>query len=144
VSCPRNKIKKSCSGLKAFCSRRRPFWGRLLKQRVANDQTGQRTGWTVFLHLKRRKTKAQQCFNRCTCNRVQSTRFVWQEIKGTRPRPWRVSGLRQLLIFYALLQQASNSQNAQWRSQKPFKPCAEFCNLFAGHNTSRRCSLKIR
>jgi hypothetical protein len=65
---------------------------------------------------------------------VQRTRFVWQEIKRTRPR-FR-SGLRQLLIFYALLQQASNSQNAQWRSQKPFKPCAEFCNLFAGHKTS--------
>jgi hypothetical protein len=39
------------------------------------------------------------------------------------------SGLRQLLIFYALPQQASLSQNAQWRSQKPFKPCAEFYNL---------------
>jgi hypothetical protein len=22
------------------------------------------------------------------------------------------------------------------RSQKPFKPCVEYCNLFAGHNTS--------
>jgi hypothetical protein len=43
--------------------------------------------------------------------------------------------LRQLLIFYALPQQTSLSQNAQWRSQKSFKPCAEFCNLFAGHNT---------
>ncbi len=37
--------------------------------------------------------------------------------------------------FNAPLQQASLSQNAQWRSQKPFKPCAEFCNLFAGHYT---------
>jgi hypothetical protein len=36
--------------------------------------------------------------------------------------------------FYAPLQQASLSQNAQWRSQKPFKPCAELCDLFAGHN----------
>jgi hypothetical protein len=44
------------------------------------------------------------------------------------------SGLRQLLIFYALPQQASLSQNAQWRSQKSFKPCAEYCNLFVGHN----------
>ena len=34
------------------------------------------------------------------------------------------------------LQQASLSQNAQWRSQNPFKPCAEFCNLFVGNNTS--------
>jgi hypothetical protein len=39
------------------------------------------------------------------------------------------------LIFDALLQLASLSQNAQWRSQKPFKPFVEFCNLFAGHNT---------
>jgi hypothetical protein len=39
------------------------------------------------------------------------------------------------LIFYALPQQASLSQNAQWRSQKPFKPCAEYCNLFVGYNT---------
>jgi hypothetical protein len=30
VSCPRNKFKKPLSGLKAFCSYRRPFWGRLL------------------------------------------------------------------------------------------------------------------
>jgi hypothetical protein len=28
-----------------------------------------------------------------------------------------------------------NQKNAQWRSQKSFKPCAEFCNLFVGHNT---------
>jgi hypothetical protein len=28
--CPINKFKKSFAGLKAFCSRRRPFWGRLL------------------------------------------------------------------------------------------------------------------
>jgi hypothetical protein len=33
------------------------------------------------------------------------------------------------------LAQASLSQNAQWRSQKLFKPCAEYCNLFVGHNT---------
>jgi hypothetical protein len=39
------------------------------------------------------------------------------------------------LILDAPLQQASLSQNAQWRSQKPFKPCTEFCNLFGGHNT---------
>jgi hypothetical protein len=40
------------------------------------------------------------------------------------------------LIFDALLQQASLSQNAQWRSQKPFKPFVEFCNLSTtGHNT---------
>jgi len=38
--------------------------------------------------------------------------------------------------FNAPLQPASLSQNAQWRSQKPSKPCAEFCNLFAGHNPS--------
>jgi corrinoid protein of di/trimethylamine methyltransferase len=31
------------------------------------------------------------------------------------------------------------SQNAQWRSQKPFKPCAEYCNLFVGHNTRTDC-----
>jgi hypothetical protein len=68
-----------------------------LKRGVANDQTVHRTGWIVFIRPKRRKTKAHQCFNRCTCNRVQSTRFVWQEIKRTRPR-FR-SGLRQLLIF---------------------------------------------
>jgi hypothetical protein len=103
-------IKKSSSGLKAFCSRRRSFWGRLLKQGVANDHTVQCTGWIVFLRPKRRKAKAHQCFNRCTCNRVRSTRFVWQEIKRTRPR--LRSGLRQLLIF-----------------------CAKFCNLFVGHNT---------
>jgi hypothetical protein len=42
---------------------------------------------------------------------------------------------------YALPQQASLSQNAQWRSQKPFKPCAEYCNLFVGHNT--RSDIKI-
>jgi hypothetical protein len=60
-------------------------------------------------------------------------RFVWQEIKRTRPR--LRSGLRQLLIFYALPQQASLSQNAQWRSQKPFKPFAELGNLLLGHNT---------
>jgi putative permease len=42
------------------------------------------------------------------------------------------------LIFYAPLQQASLSQNAQWRSQKPFKPLVEFCNLFVGRNTSTR------
>jgi hypothetical protein len=30
VWCPRNKFKESLNGLKAFCSRRRPFWGRLL------------------------------------------------------------------------------------------------------------------
>jgi hypothetical protein len=29
VSCLRNKFKKFLSGLKAFCSRRRPFWERL-------------------------------------------------------------------------------------------------------------------
>ncbi len=38
--------------------------------------------------------------------------------------------------IYGGLQQASLSQNAQWRSQNPFKPCVEYCNLFAGHNTS--------
>ena len=32
-------------------------------------------------------------------------------------------------------QQASLSQNAQWRSQNPFKPFVKFCNLFVGHNT---------
>jgi hypothetical protein len=31
--------------------------------------------------------------------------------------------------FDAPLQQASLSQNAQWRSQKPFTPCAEYCSL---------------
>jgi hypothetical protein len=41
-----------------------------------------------------------------------------------------------LTLGNALLQQASLSQNAQWRSQKPFKPFVEFCNLFLGHNTS--------
>jgi thioredoxin reductase (NADPH) len=40
------------------------------------------------------------------------------------------------LIFYAPLQPASFSQNAQWRSQKPFKPFVGFCNLFVGHNTN--------
>jgi hypothetical protein len=25
----------------------------------------------------------------------------------------------------------------QWRSQKPFKPCAEFCNFIAGHDTRK-------
>jgi hypothetical protein len=30
--------------------------------------------------------------------------------------------------------EAGLNQNAQWRSQKPFKPCAEFCHIFAGHN----------
>jgi hypothetical protein len=38
--------------------------------------------------------------------------------------------------FDAPLQQASLSPNAQWRSQKPFKPLIEFCNLFVGHTTS--------
>jgi hypothetical protein len=32
--------------------------------------------------------------------------------------------------FDALLQQASLSQNAQWRSQKPFKPPQDFLNHF--------------
>jgi hypothetical protein len=153
--------------LKAFYSHRRSFWGRLLKQGVANDQTVQRTGWIVFLRSKRRNTKAHQCFNRCTCNRVKSTRFVWQEIKRNRPR--LRSGLRQLLIFIrqrtlagksvkdrwrinARLQQASLSQNAQWRSQSAnvlwrIKPCAEFCSLFAGHNSrsgfkNRNCTIR--
>jgi hypothetical protein len=44
-------------------------------------------------------------------------------------------GTQTAFDFDARLQQASLSQNAQWRSQNPFKPCAEFCNLFAGHNT---------
>jgi hypothetical protein len=43
------------------------------------------------------------------------------------------------LIFNAplqqALQQASLSQNAQWRSQKPFKPCAKLFSLFTGPNT---------
>jgi hypothetical protein len=43
------------------------------------------------------------------------------------------------LIFDAPLQQASLSQNAQWRSQSArdlwrIKPFVEFCNLFVGHN----------
>jgi hypothetical protein len=38
--------------------------------------------------------------------------------------------------FNAPLQQASSSQNAQWRSQKPFKPWVGFCNLFLGRNNS--------
>jgi hypothetical protein len=42
---------------------------------------------------------------------------------------------KELWRINAPLQQASLSQNAQWRSQKPFKPCAEYCNLFVGHNT---------
>jgi len=38
------------------------------------------------------------------------------------------------------LRQASLTQNAQWRSQSAtdlwrIKPFAEFCNIFAGHNT---------
>jgi hypothetical protein len=52
-----------------------------LKQGVAKDQAVHRTGWIVFLRPKWRKTKAHPCFKPCTCNRVQSTRFVWQEIK---------------------------------------------------------------
>jgi hypothetical protein len=36
--------------------------------------------------------------------------------------------------FEAPLQRASLSQNDQWHLQKPFKPCAEFCNLSMGHN----------
>jgi hypothetical protein len=48
----------------------------------------------------------------------------------------RASGLRQLLSFYTPLQPAFLSQNAQWHSQKPIKPCAGFFNLFAGHNTA--------
>ena len=28
--------------------------------------------------------KAFQCFKRCTCNRVRSTRFVWQEINSIK------------------------------------------------------------
>jgi hypothetical protein len=43
--------------------------------------------------------------------------------------------------FNAPLQQASKSQNAQWRSQKPFKPFVEFCNLYAGDYT--RLCIKI-
>jgi hypothetical protein len=51
----------------------------------------------------------------------------------TRQRP--LAGESASGGFDALPQQASLSQNAQWRSQKPFKPCAEYCNLFVGHNT---------
>jgi hypothetical protein len=36
------------------------------------------------------------------------------------------------LIFYALPQQASLSQNAQWRSHKPFKPLLDFVSYLFG------------
>jgi hypothetical protein len=49
---------------------------------------------------------------------------------STSSRLRRDSGLKQLLIFYALPQQASLSQNAQWRSQNLFKPSVELCKLF--------------
>jgi hypothetical protein len=49
---------------------------------------------------------------------------------------------KELWRINALPQQASLSQNAQWRSQKFFKPCAEFCNLFVGHNTRVGTSAK--
>jgi len=48
---------------------------------------------------------------------------------STSSRLCRDSGLRQLLIFDAPLQQASLSQNAQWRSQKPFN-CNSFDSYF--------------
>jgi ADP-ribosylglycohydrolase len=36
-----------------------------------------------FSTTGRKGKKGHQRFNRCTCNRVRSTRFVWQEIKGS-------------------------------------------------------------
>jgi hypothetical protein len=60
---PGNTVKNCSRGLKAFCSPRRPFWGRLMKQGVANDHTVHRAGWIGFLRPKRRKTKAHQCLN---------------------------------------------------------------------------------
>jgi hypothetical protein len=50
---------------------------------------------------------------------------------------------KELWRINATLQQASLSQNAQRRSQKPFKPCAEFCNLFVGHNTRAGRTLSL-
>ncbi len=47
--------------------------------REVNDHTVPSTGWLEFLRQEQRKTKARQCFKRCTCNRVLYTRFVWQE-----------------------------------------------------------------
>jgi hypothetical protein len=47
-----------------------------------NDHPVHSTGWLEFLRSWRRKAKARQCFKRCTCNRVRSTRFVGQEIIG--------------------------------------------------------------
>jgi hypothetical protein len=38
--------------------------------------------------------------------------------------------------FDAPLQPVSLSQNAQWRSQNPFKPYVEFCTLPVGQNAS--------
>jgi len=49
---------------------------------------------------------------------------------STSSRLRRDSGLRQLLIFDALPQQTSLSQNAQGCSQNLFKPSAEFSDLF--------------
>jgi hypothetical protein len=45
---------------------------------------------------------------------------------STSSRLRQDSGLKQLLIFNALPQQESLSQNAQWRSQNLFKPSVEF------------------
>jgi hypothetical protein len=42
---------------------------------------------------------------------------------------------KDLWRINALPQQASLSQNAQWRLQKPFKPFVKFCNLFVGYHT---------
>jgi hypothetical protein len=49
----------------------------------------------------------------------------------------------------ARLQQASLSQNAQWRSQNPFNPFVEFYNSFSGYNTrsgfkNRNCTVRDR
>ena len=39
-----------------------------------NDHPAQRAEWLEFVR-RRTKAKARKCFNRCVCNRVQSTRF---------------------------------------------------------------------
>ena len=50
-----------------------------LRGRQMESTFTRRAGGLNFRPLAE-KPKAHQCFNRCTCNRVRSTRFVWQEI----------------------------------------------------------------
>jgi hypothetical protein len=47
------------------------------------------------------------------------------------------------LIFYALPQQASLSQNAQWRSQKPFKPLQDYLKLFRARTPEAISKMQI-